>query len=232
MDNLPMKRLFTLPVLILLFCGAAVAQTTFSLGSTQVWTIAPNWAKDTSGHTTIQNLTTDTIPIKWERFVINITPGCETQVCDINLCYLSQVSTKTFKLAGGLTGNLIMHFINEDTILGANGLIHLKLTNLNLPSDTATITFLFTSSLSGTGSPLPAASVKLFPNPTTDYFRLDNADDVRTIRVFSLDSREVARFDAAPGEQYRLNGQPAGTYMVVLEDNQGRVFQAIELVKK
>jgi hypothetical protein len=94
-----------------------------------------------------------------------------------------------------------------------------------------TVTYLFTSPLSGTDE-LPVANVQLFPNPTVDNFQLTNADAVQRIRVFSMDNREVARFTATPGAQYSLATQAAGTYYLALEDDKGQVFQAIRLVKQ
>lgn len=227
-----MKRVFTILSMFLISMGVSSAQTTFVLGANSVWTIAPNTNKDVEGHTNIHNVMNDTITVRWERIVIDITPGCASQVCDINQCYLEHVNTKTFKLPGGAYGNLIMHFLNPDTILGASAVIHLKMTNVNVPGDTATISYLFTSSLSGTADQLPAARVRLFPNPVSDYFQLENAGDVQRIRMFALDNREVARFDAEPGERYPLSGLPAGTYILALESKTGQTFQALELVKK
>lgn len=212
--------------------GISSAQSSFSLGANSVWTVAPNTNKDVEGHTNIHNLSADTITVRWERIVINITPGCASQVCDINQCYLEHVNTKTFKLAGGAFGNLIMHFLNPDTILGASAVINLKMTNVNVPGDTATISYLFTSPLSGTANQLPAARVKLMPNPASDFFRLENAEAVSRIRMFALDNREVACFNAETDRQYPLADLPAGTYILALESASGQVFQALELVKK
>lgn len=227
-----MTRVFTILSLLLVFGGAVSAQSTFSVTATEVWTIAPHYETDVEGHFDITNTTNVVQTIKWERSVINITNGCSSQVCDINLCYLPHISSKTFDLAGNATGNIIMHFLNPDSLMGASGILHLKMSNVNVPQDTVTVAFLFTSESSNTDNPLPAATVKMFPNPTVDYFQLQNADAVNRIRVFSLDNREVARFTATPGEIYSLSSQPAGTYVLALEDESGRVFQALELVKK
>ncbi|MFN0015744.1 MAG: T9SS type A sorting domain-containing protein [Saprospiraceae bacterium] len=227
-----MKRLFTALFLCLGFSTLISAQTSFSVSDLEVWEIVPLNATDVEGHFTITNLTNTTQTIRWTRIVVDTTSGCETQVCDINLCYLPFVSTRTFDLTGNSTGNIIMHFLNPDSIVGASGVIRLKMTNENIPADSVTVTFLFTPSTSSTDNPLPAATVKVYPNPTTDYFLLENAEAVQRIRLFSLDNREVANFAANPAERYSLAGQPAGTYILVLEDEQGRTFQAAELVKR
>lgn len=224
-----MKRLFTLLFLLLGFLSAVSAQS-FSVSATEVWTIAPHTEPDVEGHITITNLTNSTQTIKWERTETQITSDCFSQVCDLNLCYIPVVSTKTFDIDANASGNIIMHFLNPNGIQGAEALIHLKMSNVANPADSIVVAYLFTSPLSGTGD-LPLAQVKLFPNPTTDYFLLENAEAVNRIRVISMQGREVARFTATPGERYSLDSQAAGTYFLALEDEQGRVFQTIELVK-
>jgi len=232
MDILPMKRFVTLLLLLSGFIGASFAQTTFEISSNSVWTITPGEVEDMEGHITIHNPTNAVQTIKWERTVINITPGCLSQICDLNLCYIPSVSTKTFDIVADGTGNIIMHFLNPDLIANATALVNLKLSNLNNPADSVVVAYLFTPETSATKDRLPAASVKLFPNPTTDYFLLENADAVQRIRLFSLNSREVARYAATPAQSYSLAGLPTGSYVLALEDKNGQVFQAISLLKK
>jgi len=227
-----MKRFTTLCFTIFAFFGLASAQSTFSVADTEVWVIAPASVEDAEGHTTIQNLTNATQTIRWERTNVDTTPGCQSQVCDLNLCYLPTVSTKTFNIAPNATGNLIMHFLNPNAIEGASGVIHLKLRNVEFPSDSVNIVFLFTSDLSDAKDLSSAVRVSVFPNPATDYFQLDNAEGVHRIRVLSLDSREVARYTATPGASYPMAGLSAGSYMLALEDKNGQIFQSLNLVKR
>lgn len=227
-----MKRSVTLLLLFLGLVSAPIAQTTFNISTNSVWTIAESGDDDVEGHIVIHNPTNAVQPIKWERTIVNITSGCHTQVCDLNYCYIATVSTKTFNISPDSTGNIIVHFVNEDLLEGATALVHLKMSNVNNPADSAVITYLFTPETSGTKDGLPAANVKLFPNPTTDYFLLENAEAVQRIRLFSLDSREAARFTATPGQSYSLAGLPSGTYLLALEDKNGQVFQALSVVKK
>ena len=226
-----MKQLFSTLVILLSALSITSAQS-FSLGNTEVWTIANQNQPDVEAHTTIQNLMNTPQTFRWERIVVNMTPGCASRVCDINVCYIASVSSKLFTLGANSGGPLIMHFDNPDSIAGASAIIRLKVTNANLTTDTASVVFLYTSDLSGTKDKLPVANVKLFPNPTSDYFQLENAEAVSRIRVFALDGRNVAEFAATPGQQYSLANLSTGTYLLALEDKAGQAFQALELVKK
>ncbi|MCS6930164.1 MAG: T9SS type A sorting domain-containing protein [Saprospiraceae bacterium] len=219
-------------LLFALAISTAVAQTTFSVSATEVWKIAPHTEPDVQGHFTITNLTNQVQTIRWTRTIVRITPGCLSQVCDLNLCYTPPVSTQTFDMQPNQAGLIIMHFLNYDSIVGAEAVIRLRMSNENVPADSVTVTFLFTSPTSKANQPLPPATVKVYPNPTTDGFWLSNAEVVRSMRVLSLDGREVARFLASPGAYYSLAEQPQGSYIIVLEDALQRPFQALEILRQ
>ncbi len=227
-----MMRITTCLALSLLFAYSLQAQPTFSVSATEVWKIAPHTEPDVEGHITITNLTNQTQTIRWTRTEVSITQGCYSQVCDLNLCYTPPVSTRTFDMQPYESGTIIMHFLNYDSIVGAEAVIRLKLTNENQPSDSTVVTFLFTSPLSGAHQPLPAAIVKAYPNPTTDGFWLAQADEVRAVRVLTLSGHQVGRWVATPGQYYSLAEQPTGIYLIVLEDALGRAFQALEVARR
>lgn len=227
-----MKRSVTLLLLSFGLLGAAFAQTTFQVSTNSVWTIAPSGDDDVEGYFVISNPTSTVQTIKWERTIVDITSGCLIQVCDLTLCWLPTVSSKTFDIDPGTNGNIILHFVNHDLIPDASALVNLKLSNNNNPADSVVVTFLYTPETADAKDLLPAATVQLYPNPATDYFLLQQADDVQRIRLFSTDGREVANYTANPGQQYSLAGLANGTYAAVLEDKNGRAFQAISIVKK
>lgn len=184
---------------------------------------------DSAAHGDIANTSSDSITIRWERHIISITPGIETAVCDPVQCWFPTVDSKTFGLNHDSTGELTVHFYNASG-QAASGIVHLKLTNLHNAADTMTVVYTY-STLTGTGE-LPEANVKLFPNPTTEFFTLENASGVGFMRLFTLDGREVARFTASPDNTYSIANQPAGNYVLSFEDKNGQLFQAVELHKR
>lgn len=226
-----MKNLAFLLFATLLLAHTASSQTTFS--------ITPNPALGTGGpedfdvaaHAVIKNISNVRDSISWERNVINLPEGFNTAVCDPIQCYFPNVNTKTFGLAPGASGAMDLHFYNNLETTGS-GLIHLKVVNVNVPTDEVTAVYIYNST-SSTKDPLPKANVHLFPNPTTEGFTLENANEVAAVSVFSLDGRQVARFlQPTPDQRYSVADQPAGTYIVALLAKNGKVFQAVELRKQ
>lgn len=176
----------------------------------------------------IYNLTAQTLQLHWVRNVISLTPGCETAVCDAVVCYAKTVSSHNFYLLPDTIRPFLVHFYSHGAPCA--GIVHVKVTNQNDPEDSVNVVFLYNQN---TGfKDLPSASVKLYPNPATDYFALEQAENVATIRVFTLDGREIARFEASANNVYPFQNQAAGTYVLALEDKNGNAFQALELRKQ
>ena len=226
-----MKHLFT-ALLFSLAITAIQAQATFTVVANplQVTTLPDDDDADAPSH--VINLTSETKSIRWERTVVAITAGCNTQICDPNLCYIPSVSVQTFTLLPNDTVLFTPHLLNPEA-QQCCAIIHVKLTNLNgAPSDTVQAVYLFNDCSVSTGSPLPLAQVRLFPNPTADVVHLDNAGDVARVRIFTLDSGLAATLEATRDGNYSLGQLPAGAYFMVLEDQYSRPFQLIGVVRQ
>ncbi len=225
-----MKNLAFLVFAAILSVQFAAAQTTFSLTPIPSMVTGAPTEYDSYAHGTIKNISTVRDSLRWERTVINLPEGFSTAVCDPIQCYFPSVTTKDFALAPGESGPLDVHFYNPLETSGA-GLVHVKVTNVNVPTDMVTGIYIFNSTTS-TNNPLPVAQVRLFPNPTTEGFALDNASEVAGVRIFTLDGRQVAHLNPSADQRYSLANQPAGTYIVALLAQNGKIFQAVELQKQ
>jgi hypothetical protein len=215
-----MKQVFTTLVLGFLLCQVALAQATFKIEPNPASATVPDTIYDGAVHSQVINLTPGNKNMRWERTIIELPAGIISLVCDKNLCWSANVSTKDFLLTPGDSATMDAHFLNQ---LGTtvSAIVHIKVTNLGDPTnDFVTGVYLYNPT-SSTSNPLPAADVKLFPNPV-----------VAAVRVYSLDGRQVAAYNASADHQYNLATQPAGTYIVSLLAADGRTFQAIQVNKQ
>lgn len=179
----------------------------------------------------IHNNTNQPLNIKWERIIINLPTGMRSQVCDPVTCYFATVSTKSFTLPGGAEGDMIVHFLN-DVAQPFQAIIHLKVYNIDDPTQEIIAVYTYNSIASDAKEPLPAAVVKMYPNPSTEFLALENAADVHFLRVYSLEGRQVAQFNASDDHRYDISQLAPGAYVLSLEDEKGRLFQAVEFVKQ
>jgi len=225
-----MKNLIFTLFTAFLTVGIASAQNTFTISPNPASVIGYPDTFDTPDHSFIKNISNATQNYRWTRKAIVLPSGFRSAVCDCEQCYIEQVSSMNFTMAPGQQCPLDVHFYNYLQSTGS-GIIHVTVTNLAVASDTLTGVYLYNSS-SSTDDPLPVAEVHLFPNPTTDGFTLERAEEVAGVRVYALDGRQVAYFEPSDDQRYSLNNQPVGTYIVALVAKNGRVFQALELKKQ
>jgi len=231
-----MKNLFFTLFFAFLLVQVAQAQiqSAFEVHPNPSDTITASDLYDSPAHGEIMNVSPNPVNIRWERTEVFLTPNVTTAVCDPVTCWFQGVSTKQFQLLKDSMGQMTVHFYNNayDPAPGqaGSGIVHLKLTNLDNLSDTMTVVYTY-STLTATNN-LPDSKVKLFPNPTTDYFTLEDAHDVVSMRLFSLDGRIVARFDASADNTYQIGHLPAGNYVLSFEDKNGNLFRAVELNKR
>ncbi|MFN0034964.1 MAG: T9SS type A sorting domain-containing protein [Saprospiraceae bacterium] len=227
-----MKNLLSTLFFALCLTQLASAQSlsTFEVTPNPSDTVTSADTYDSGAHGHIHNTTSNAIIVTWERTEVFLSPGVTTAVCDPNLCWADWIGSKTFGLDPNMGGQLTVHFYNS-LLQASSGIVHLKLTNENNAADTMTAVYTYNSFTSGTGE-LPAPNVRLFPNPTADFFTLENAAEVASLRLFTLDGREVARFAASPDNRYSIANQPVGNYVLSFEDKNGQLFQALELQKR
>lgn len=75
-------------------------------------------------------------------------------------------------------------------------------------------------------------TIKIFPNPATDYIELSQNDKVSQVVVFNLVGKEMRRFDAGDGTRYNVSDLPKGLYLVQLVDRTGQTIVTQRVSKR
>ena len=90
-------------------------------------------------------------------------------------------------------------------------------------SEPVTIEVVFTSVGTGLDETSAAAGIVVYPNPVVDILRIATDTPIRTIRVFNIYGREVAR--ATDTDRIDLSHLPAGVYTVRADGKTARVVK-------
>jgi len=196
---------------------------------------------DLESYATITNTTDEPVSLKWTRIVNSKPSAWDTQVCDNVFCYLPQVSTNIdpdlgldapFVLEAGESFDLIFHVLPYGNAgEGRFELLFALTSEPDTPIDTAFFEVNVVANTTTSTFNVIDESVRLYPNPTTDYFELTDATDVDHLVVYNLLGREVRSFRAARGERYSLGDLPDGLYLVSLQ-NRGKVLKTVRLNKR
>ena len=224
-----MKHITATVFLFYCLLSGIFAQTTFKLAPSPAWISNPPSVLDSPAKSEIVNRTNTVLTLRWQRIIVSVPAGVSTQVCDLNLCYGANISTRTFDLNPLDTGNLDLHFVNDlGVAVNPPAEVHVKITNVNLPTDTFVAVYRYTTVPLSAKGPAALSTVRLFPNPGSTFFALENADDVAAFQLCHLDGRVIRRIRATPGLQYDAADLPSGTYLIALENEKGTVLRTLE----
>ncbi len=210
-----------------------------SLAAQSAYTVTPSPSEvvslpeeiDNVAHAKVKNLTNSPITVSWQRFEVDLPDTMYTLVCDPTICYGPNTSAQTFTLMPLDSGEMDVHFVNEIGLI-TTAHVRLRLENQANPADTLWVDYYYDSQTLDAKDQLSKATVKLYPNPFTEYFTLENAEQVAALRIFSVDGRQVDYLQATAAQRYALDGLPAGSYIIALENKAGRVLQATTLRKE
>ncbi len=194
----------------------------------------------------VANLTDDKIAIKWLREVEGDCAGWETAICDNNTCYFQTISS-----------NIMLPDLNEPMYLKAQesfdemavhiyprtnaGCCQIKL-HFSLVDDPDNILATATVNgnvnmdenceneiLSSIEDATEIDAIKIFPNPTNEYFKLTSTQAVSTIILRNTLGQELMNYSYNEGGQYDVSNMSAGFYYIQLQDESGATLKLMPL---
>ncbi|MBP7699795.1 MAG: T9SS type A sorting domain-containing protein [Saprospiraceae bacterium] len=180
----------------------------------------------------IINNTPTALTIVWTRIEQSLQPGWKTLVCDANLCYGTNTSncpsSMPVTIEPGALSRLDIH-LRPNGVAG-NGTVKM---DVKLASDPTVVIasgiYDFNISPTSSTNDFEHANIKVFPNPSTDYFALENGDDVKRIAVSNILGRQVKTFNAIDGTRYDISNLSDGIYLVSLFDKNNRTIKTLRL---
>ena len=225
----------------ILFCIAlslsfwAQAQISISVDPGLVVSSGPASSTDIGAYGHITNNSTIAVYLLWTREVVNAPGEWSSYICDRNFCYLPQVGacpqSQPNILDPGQSMDLEFH-IKPSNVEGT-GTYMIYLYDLSEPDIVLdSIRFEFETSTTGV-TEVTANALKIFPNPTSGYFQLNNAPGVAHIALHSLVGNKVREFNAGgTGTRYDVSDLPQGIYLVRLLDSGHNVLKTVRLSKR
>lgn len=198
--------------------------------------------EDVTAHAEITNLTSGILNLSWSRTEVSMPEGWTSAVCDVNYCYGVDESRQDFQLQPGETGRMDVHAYPGGTpgslangAIPGQALIMVKITNKDNTSDTLSGTY----NITVTGDPIisstidpEVAAIKIFPNPTTDYFELTNSSNlVEQVAIYNILGSQVNQFNAVE-QRFDITALPQGLYLVSLLDEEDQILKTVRLQKR
>lgn len=235
-----MKHILLLSICFFLNFSASAQDFTFSPeepeASANLDDLSTN-PGDVAAHAEIVNNTALTLNFIWERTIIDAPTGWKFGVCDLNSCYLTHIETKDFELGPNATSLMDVHAYpagNPGVLEGAVpgiGVVELKVYRENFEADAITRTYTIEISETTTTISLVKEALNLYPNPTTDYFRLANDQEIAKIQVYNIVGKKMLEFSTKQ-ETYDISSLRDGLYLVRMFSADNKVVRTTRLTKR
>jgi Secretion system C-terminal sorting domain len=225
-------------LLVVLFCFQILslplggyAQTTITI-TPQVQTASVlTDSFETKAKATIKNTSNVTKKFTWTRNVLSISAGWTTVVCDNKSCWTAGVNTspEQIELAPNGTSNLDV-YIRPDKKTGA-ATIEVKVVEVGNETNTVTGRYLFSTTTKSRETNTNSTNIKIYPNPTTDYFQLSDDDLVDKVVIYNIIGRQMRTYKVTENGKYNVNDLPEGLYIIRLLASNGATVKTIRLSK-
>ena len=169
----------------------------------------------------IQNNTSDTLYLKWER-IVNDKPDCwETSVFGVWIQSPPFVDSSEFDLYPNNDGFLSVYAFIDSEAGNSNAgeaEVVLKITNLHDATDTLLVEFNFLATGNNnctTGiSEIEYEALQIYPNPITDFFNLSETQDVEYLMVYNMMGNQIYQYNVTPSQNYDVGDLPYGVYLI------------------
>ncbi|MCZ2338502.1 MAG: T9SS type A sorting domain-containing protein, partial [Chitinophagales bacterium] len=73
--------------------------------------------------------------------------------------------------------------------------------------------------------------IKVFPNPTTDYFQINNGVNVKKVIIYNMFGKEIRVANNYTNTLHDVTDLKSGMYIVKMLDDRNKVVKSIKLQK-
>lgn len=170
------------------------------------------------------NTSTDTVNVKWTRVFVDGPTEWDSQTCDFNACWSPIVVSNIDEslelnepliLAPGDTSNMDV-YVNPNFTAGM-GTFEIQISTVENPDQILTVgTYNFNLMMTTAVADIDYNQIRIFPNPTTDYIRLDYSEGIDELVVYNLVGNPVRRYEVRNGVRYEVGDLPDGMYLISL----------------
>jgi len=191
-------------------------------------------AFDFNHHFTLENETDEQVDVYWEILLDDNFPSeWETYLCDKNLCYTQFVrncpANMVNEFAAGESSTWMFHVKPKGVPGSGTGCIRIIYPN----DDSTFVDYCVDFSLTANNiSEIDLSDVTIFPNPTSDVFKIKTDEYVREIGVYNVVGKQVEEMTHVAGQSHNIEHLNKGMYLVRLLDDRGQIIKTMKLSKR
>ncbi|NEN21886.1 T9SS type A sorting domain-containing protein [Cryomorpha ignava] len=181
------------------------------------------------GHSFITNGFDFNLVLTWSLTVVEMTPGWQVAVCDVNQCYLPTVTMMDFSLGAGEDGTMDVHVYPNN--FEGQAIIEVEVYQSNDSTNTTSATYFFNHTV-GLAEKLSEA-IKVYPNPTQDFISIDNSKNfVSSVELYNVTGKMVLSTSLNGSNRISIQELAAGNYILKLVDASSKIVSTNLIVKQ
>jgi hypothetical protein len=225
-------RNFLLGLFLICICTLSFGQVIYSPDPVEV-TADPSETTDIQADFELKNEGSDTVFLAWKLDVIDQPSGWQFYVCDTEICYnFDQIESSTERpnIIAPNSSIIIMFHTLPAEIEGVGEYI-IKFFDVSNPDSMVVEVPVIINTIKTSNKNIASNGLVLFPNPATNFFRINTGDVVKKIDVYSVVGKKICSFNAYQGTYYDITNLNAGMYYVRLLDEKEHVIKVMKLEK-
>ena len=182
----------------------------------------------------LQNNTSQSLSVRWERNPIQIPSAWSIQVQDVNRQYADFVDSNIspdFYLYEPIVLQP-RERVRLDVLVTPNGAAGRMLLGMELYLTDQPEMIITAEDIRLTIESNNRRRSLVFPNPSSDFMRLAQQEDVDRLVVYNIVGKKVKDFKVEDDEQYNISDLPDGIYLVGLFDNRNKIIRTVRVQKR
>lgn len=189
---------------------------------------------DFDHHFQVKNETDQEVSAYWELITSDDFPSeWSTFLCDNNSCYTSWIKncpeSKPNVFASGVSNEWILHLRPNQVAGSAQVTIRIHYPQASGDSTIVDHVFNITAETTSNTVEVDVAQLLIYPNPTSDFFQIQQDDAVAKIGVYNVVGKEMMMLEHSTGQSHNIQHLNKGIYLVRLLDAQGSVLKSMKL---
>lgn len=157
----------------------------------------------------------------------------QTQVCDLNFCYLENRDSNSPSIPNSFKKgeNLFELYFKPN---GKEGCTIMKLvlySDNKFTEELYSTTINVNNCVSNSVNISVPSNIKVYPNPASEYFQINNGEKVEKVKVYNMFGREVKTFYHYNNAQHEIGELKSGMYILKMLDDKNRLIKSVKLNK-
>ncbi|MBL4716215.1 MAG: hypothetical protein COC01_06550 [Bacteroidetes bacterium] len=148
----------------------------------------------------------------------------QVAICDITMCYNTDVKEAQFDLSSGKSGILNAHFYMGG--IAGEGFLELMVRNINNPNDTTILVYQAKAYATGVEiAQINHDNFNVYPNPVSNVLTIDyNSKETNIIEIYNILGKKLDKMDANGKLEYSVEHLPNGLYFIKIKDQDNNIL--------